>query len=103
MSNNQPLYDKANRIMSKITSIKHMTKKMVDDKKSGVDIDRKEILNIAHSTKRLMESYSIVLDEILDCHITYDERETILELMEETTKAIDSLEKSIKEVTKKMD
>jgi len=103
MLNNQLLYDKANRIMSKINSIKNITKKVVEDKKKGDAIDKKEILNIAHSTKRLMENYGKVLDEILASHITYDERENVLELMEETKKAIDSLEESINEVYKKMD
>ena len=103
MTNNQPLYDKANGIMGKINSLKKITKKLLDDKKKGISIDKKEIINIAHSTKKLMENYGKVLDDILASHITYDERERIAELLEETERAINSLEDSIKEANKTVD
>ena len=53
MLNNQPLYDKANRIMSKITSIKNITKKVVEDKKKGASIDKKEILKLLYQFRFL--------------------------------------------------
>ena len=87
--------------MEKINSIKDVSQQLVDEKDAGLSLDRKEILNLALTTKRLMERYDSVLNELLRMNLTSEERENIDDILEQTGKAMISLDDSIDEVKKR--
>jgi hypothetical protein len=70
-------------------------------KEEGDKLDKKEVLNIEFMSKKLMEKYNIVLDEIASKTTSYEDLENINELIEQTEKAIFGLDESIKAVQRK--
>lgn len=100
----EQLFEKANRIMEKITSVKNMSQKLVNERDEGVNLDKKEILNIAITTKKLLSQLKDVLTILTTAKdLTSEEKENVEDAMEETVKALTSLDMSIKEVENKID
>lgn len=95
------LYKRAEKIISNITIMRSVTTGLLQGKEKGCKLDKKEVLNIAFMSKKLMEKYNIILDEIASKTTSYEDLENIHELIEQTEKVIFGLEESIKAVQKK--
>ena len=103
MTDMTTLYEKAAKIKDNIDRIKAVTQKLIDDRDLGIKIDRKETLNLACTVKRLMENYRIILECISKSQVSFEEKDTILDTMDEAKIAISSLEEAIDEVKAKID
>ena len=101
MDDLERLYKRAEKIMSNITIIRSVTTGLLQGKEHGCKLDKKEVLNIAFISKKLMEKYNVVLDEIASKTTSYEDLENIHDLIEQTEKAILGLDESIKAVQRK--
>jgi predicted AAA+ superfamily ATPase len=98
----QHLYDRATKILTNIECIKSITQKIIDEKEMGIKIDKKEILNLASIIKQLMERYNAILECIAKSHISFEEKETIMDMLDTSRKSIMSLNNAINVVQKKI-
>lgn len=103
MTDMTELYERAAKIKVNIDRIKAVTQKLIDDRELGIKIDRKETLNLACTVKRLMENYKTILECISKSEVSFEEKETILDTMDEAKNAISSLDEAIEEVKAKID
>jgi hypothetical protein len=96
MTEVQQLYDRATKILTNIEVIKSISQNLLDESAQGILLDKKELLNLAHSIKKLMEKYNDILECLSKSNISFEEKENIMDVLDNSRKSILTLNNAIR-------